>query len=52
MAKQIRPNVFRVRLSDEEQRKLEAYAESKQISQAEVVRDFIKSLPESQEKHS
>jgi hypothetical protein len=42
-----RPNVFKVRLSDEELQKLEAYAESKQLSAAEVVRDLIKRLPKS-----
>jgi hypothetical protein len=40
-----RPNVFKVRLSDEELQKLEAYAESKQVSSAEVLRDYIKRLP-------
>lgn len=41
-----RPNIFKVRLSDEELQKLEAYAELKQISSAEVVRDLIKRLPQ------
>jgi hypothetical protein len=45
MVRQIRPNIFRVRLSDEELQKLETYAESKQISSAEAIRDFIKRLP-------
>lgn len=41
-----RPHVFKVRLSDEELEKLETYAELKQISSAEAIRDFIKRLPE------
>ena len=40
-----RPNVFKVRLSDEELQQLDAYAKSKQISSAEAIRDFIKRLP-------
>jgi hypothetical protein len=44
----VRPNVFKVRLSDEELHQLEVYAELKQLSSAEVIRDFIKRLPKSQ----
>jgi len=40
-----RPNVFNLRLSDEEFQKLKVYAESKQVSPAEVLRDCIKRLP-------
>jgi hypothetical protein len=40
-----RPNVFNLRLSDEEFQKLKVYAESKQVSPAEVLRDYIKRLP-------
>jgi len=41
----VRPNVFNLRLSDEEFQKLKVYAESKQVSPAEVLRDYIKRLP-------
>jgi hypothetical protein len=40
-----RPNVFNLRLSDEEFQKLKVYAEAKQVSPAEVLRDYIKRLP-------
>jgi hypothetical protein len=40
-----RQNVFNLRLSDEELARLQAYAEFKQISAAEVLRDYIKRLP-------
>lgn len=40
-----RTNVFNLRLSDEEMQRLKAYAESKQMSPAEVLRDYIKRLP-------
>jgi glycine betaine/choline ABC-type transport system substrate-binding protein len=40
-----RPKVYNLRLSDEEWEKLNAYAESKQVSPAEVLRDYIKRLP-------
>ncbi|MGH8003014.1 MAG: hypothetical protein ACREPR_27175 [Brasilonema sp.] len=40
-----RPNVFKVRLSDEELEKLNSYAQIKQISNAEVVRQLIQQLP-------
>ena len=40
-----RPNVFNIRLSDQELEKLKAYAEFKQVSPAEVLRDYIKRLP-------
>jgi hypothetical protein len=40
-----RPNVFNLRLSDEELEKLKVYAEFKQVSPAEVLRDYIKRLP-------
>lgn len=41
----VRTTVFKVRLSAEEWKKLKQYSSTKQISCAEVVRDFIKSLP-------
>lgn len=40
-----RPKVYNLRLSDEEWMKLMTYAESKQITPAEVLRDYIKRLP-------
>ncbi|MBA2749400.1 MAG: DNA-binding protein [Tatlockia sp.] len=40
-----RQNVFNLRLSDEELQRLKLYAESKQVSPAEVLRDYIKRLP-------
>lgn len=39
-----RENIMQVRLSDEELKKIIDYAKSKQISKAEVVRDWIKKL--------
>jgi hypothetical protein len=47
-----RLNVFNLRLSDEELEKLKAYAEIKQISPAEVLRDYIKRLPKGGRKPS
>ena len=40
-----RPNVFNIKLSDDELDRLKAYAESKQISAAEAVRQYISRLP-------
>lgn len=40
-----RPNVFNIKLSDEELERLKAYAESKQISAAEAIRQYISRLP-------
>jgi hypothetical protein len=40
-----RQNVFNLRLSDEEFQRLKDYAESKQVSPAEILRDYIKRLP-------
>jgi len=40
-----RPKVYNLRLSDREWEKLQSYAESKQISASEVLRDYIKRLP-------
>ncbi|NJR60867.1 MAG: DNA-binding protein [Cyanobacteria bacterium CRU_2_1] len=40
-----RQNVFNLRLSDEEFQRLKDYAASKQVSPAEVLRDYIKRLP-------
>ena len=40
-----RKNVFNVRLSDEELAKLQVHAKGKQVSAAEVLRDYIKRLP-------
>lgn len=45
MTTMARTNVFNLRLSDEEMQRLKDYAESKQISPAEVLRDYIKRLP-------
>jgi hypothetical protein len=42
-----RPNVFNLRLSDEELQNLKAFAASKQISPAEVLRNYVKKLPNS-----
>jgi predicted DNA-binding protein len=39
-----RPKTYNLRLSDEEWAKLKAKAEQKQITPAEVLRDFIKKL--------
>jgi hypothetical protein len=40
-----RTNVFNLRLSDEELERLKVYADSRQVSPAEVLRDYIKRLP-------
>ncbi len=40
-----RPIVFNIRLSDEEFERLKTYADSKQISAAEVLRQYILRLP-------
>jgi hypothetical protein len=40
-----RTNVFNLRLSDEELERLKRYAESKQVSPGEILRDYIKRLP-------
>ncbi len=40
-----REKVYNLRLSDEEWDRLQKYAEGKQISPAEVLRDYIKRLP-------
>jgi hypothetical protein len=45
-----RLNVFNLRLSDQELDDLKSYAESKQISPAEVLRDYIKRLPKNRKK--
>ncbi|MBN3869270.1 MULTISPECIES: hypothetical protein [unclassified Nostoc] len=45
-----RPKVYNLRFSDEEWAKLKAYAESKQITPAEILRDYIKRLPKPLEK--
>jgi hypothetical protein len=39
-----RPRTYPLRLSDEEWEALQQYADKKQISPAEVLRDYIKSL--------
>ncbi len=41
-----RPRTYPLRLSDQEWEKLRIYADRKQISPAEVLRDYIKSLPD------
>jgi hypothetical protein len=40
-----RTKIYNLRLTDEEWAKLMAYAEGKQITPAEVLRDYIKRLP-------
>jgi DNA-directed RNA polymerase subunit L len=40
-----RDKILRVRLSDEEWKRLEVYAKSKDYTLTEVVRDYIKRLP-------
>ena len=40
-----RPNTFNIKLSDDELARLKAYADSKQISAAEAVRQYINRLP-------
>ncbi|MEH2022790.1 hypothetical protein [Nostoc sp.] len=40
-----REKILRVRLSEEEWTRLEIYAESKQHTISEVIRDYIKRLP-------
>ncbi|BDI17895.1 hypothetical protein ANSO36C_36970 [Nostoc cf. commune SO-36] len=40
-----RPKVYNLRFSDEEWAKLKSYAESKQVTPAEILRDYIKRLP-------
>ena len=40
-----RDNVFNLRLSDEEMQWLKDYANSKQITPREILRDYIKGLP-------
>jgi len=40
-----RPRVYNLRLSDDEFERLQAYAESKQITGAEVLRQYIQRLP-------
>jgi hypothetical protein len=46
-----RPNVFKVRLSDEELEWLKDYAESKQLTPAEVVRQYIQTLNSNKKSH-
>jgi uncharacterized circularly permuted ATP-grasp superfamily protein len=45
MATMARDKILRVRLSDEEWERLEAYAKSKDYTLTEVIRDYIKRLP-------
>jgi|GEM_PF-3486282 len=40
-----RPNSFNIRLSDDELERLRDYADSKQISAAEAIRQYISRLP-------
>ena len=40
-----RPKVYNLRFSDEEWARLKFYAESKQVTPAEILRDYIKRLP-------
>ncbi|MGH2414914.1 MAG: DNA-binding protein [Microcystaceae cyanobacterium] len=40
-----RSKVYNLRLSEEEWNRLKNYAESKEISPAEVLRDYVKRLP-------
>ena len=44
MSTRKRPRVYQLRLTDDEWEKLNFYAESKQISAAEVLRDYIRPL--------
>ncbi|MBE9167585.1 DNA-binding protein [Pleurocapsales cyanobacterium LEGE 06147] len=39
-----RSKILRVRLSEEEWKKLESYAKSKEYTMSEVIRDYIKTL--------
>lgn len=40
-----RQKVYNLRLSDEEWERLKSYADSKQVTPAEIIRDYIKRLP-------
>jgi hypothetical protein len=40
-----RPNSFNLRLSNDELKRLKDYADSKQISAAEAIRQYISRLP-------
>lgn len=40
-----RDKQLKVRLTEEEMKRLEAYAQSKGYSKSEVIRDYIKRLP-------
>jgi len=42
----IRENIVRVRLSDLELAKLKAFAVSKGVPMSEVLRDYVKTLPD------
>ncbi|MFH7028370.1 MAG: hypothetical protein ACHBN1_23980 [Heteroscytonema crispum UTEX LB 1556] len=44
-----RDKILRVRLSEEEWEKLELYAQSKEYTISEVIRDYIKRLPRHRE---
>jgi len=44
MTTMTREKILRVRLSDEEWKKLNMYAQFKQYSISEVIRDYIKSM--------
>jgi hypothetical protein len=45
MSTRKRPKVYQLRLSEDEWKQLDFYAQSKQLSAAEVLREFIKTLP-------
>jgi hypothetical protein len=45
MSTRKRPKVYQLRLSEDEWQKLDSYAQVRQISAAEVLRDYIKTLP-------
>jgi hypothetical protein len=45
MSTRKRPKVYQLRLSEDEWKQLDFYAQSKQISAAEVLRNYIKTLP-------
>jgi hypothetical protein len=45
MSTRKRPKVYQLRLTEDEWKQLDSYAQSKNISAAEVLRDFIKTLP-------
>jgi hypothetical protein len=45
MSTRKRPRVYQLRLTEDEWQQLDSHAQLKQISAAEVLREFIKTLP-------